>query len=213
MKGDAVAIGVVVAEAIGNPHFEDRLDVGGRGKVQLEVGCEDSDDLQALRAVGHHGISQNGGIEAEAALRRRRLRQAVGIAEIAAGHDFGAHQAKEIGGNHCGVDLLGRSVFFEEDIAGSEDAGHVLEGVFGAVAHVNEVFVGEGEVADVAIAHVAGGDDQAVGILVGKGPQQHGIHDTEDSGARSDAQGNCQCGSEREDRTFPQCSACKCQIS
>ncbi len=98
--------------------------------------------------------------------------------------------------------MLGRSVFLEKDVAEGEDAGQVLERVFGAIAHVDEVLVGEGEIADVAIAHVAGGDDQAVGSFIGKRTQQYGIGDTEDGGAGADAQGNGQNGGEREDGTF-----------
>src|SRR5216683_1224183 len=135
------------------------------------------------------------------------------IREITAEHDLGSHYTKEVRGDHCGADLLWSSIFFEQDVAESEDPREVLESVFRPIAQIDEVLVGEGEVAHVTVAHVAGGDDQAAGVLIGKRPQQHGIGDTEDRGARANAQGNGQNGSECKDRAFPQCSACECQIS
>jgi len=93
------------------------------------------------------------------------LRHSVGIGEVAAESDLSSYQTKEVRGDYRGANLLRRSVFLEKDVAEGEDAGQVLERVFGAVAHVDEVLVGEGEIADVTIAHVAGGDDQTVGAL------------------------------------------------
>jgi hypothetical protein len=53
---------------------------------------------------------------------------------------------------------------------------------------------------------------ELIGILIRKRTQQNGIGDAEDGGACANAQGNGECGSDREDRTFPQCSTCECQI-
>src|SRR5713226_1387979 len=238
MNGNAVSIGVVVTQAVRDPHFRHRFYVCRGREVQLKAGRQHAYNLGAKRSGGNHHLPKGTGIEAIAPLevfvtedghdgkRGRRwdsrlrytrrwgwLWYSVCIREITAEQDLGPHYTKEVRGDHCGADLLWSSIFFEQDVAESEDPREVLESVFRPIAQIDEVLVGEGEVAHVTVAHVAGGDDQAAGVLIGKRPQQHGIGDTEDRGARANAQGNGQNGGECKDRAFPQCSACECQIS
>src|ERR1700735_1370919 len=57
-----------------------------------------------------------------------------------------------------------------------------------AVAPIDEGGIRERELPDVSVPHIAGGDHQASGVLIGKRAQQHSIGDTEDGGAGPDTQ-------------------------
>src|SRR6266446_3140690 len=147
MNRNAVSIGVVVAEAVREPHFRDRFYVCRGREVQLKAGRQHAGNLGAKWSAGDEHLSEDIGIEAVAALevfvtenghdgkRGRRwgsrlgsgqwsgwLWHSVGVREIAAEHDFRSYQTKEVRCDHGGADLLGCSVLLQQDVAESEDA-------------------------------------------------------------------------------------------
>src|SRR4029077_10788002 len=68
MNGNAVAIGVVVTQAVGDPHFRRVFYVGRGREVQLKARGQHSDDLLAELPVRQHHMPEDGGIEAIPAL-------------------------------------------------------------------------------------------------------------------------------------------------
>ena len=114
---EGVSVGVVVVETVGDPEVRPLLHVGARREEQFEPGCEDAHDLRA-RAAGntlteHRWIPAvpplpvfmtqdghdrqrrrplRGGCAACLRILRRRLRDAVGLFEVAAERDRRAHQ-------------------------------------------------------------------------------------------------------------------------
>src|SRR6266480_1536931 len=68
MNGNAVSIGVVIAEAVGEPNFWDRFYVCRGREVQLKAGCQHAHNLGAKWSVGNHHVSEDAGIEAVATL-------------------------------------------------------------------------------------------------------------------------------------------------
>src|SRR5882762_4975565 len=68
MNGNAVSIGVVIAEAVREPHFRDRFYVCRRREIQLKAGRQHADNLGSKWSVGNHHLSKDTGIEAVAAL-------------------------------------------------------------------------------------------------------------------------------------------------
>src|SRR5690349_2403846 len=115
-----------------------------------------------------------------------RLRQTVGVLEIAAESDSGAHQAEKISGDAGETDLLGSAIRLELRTASGVNGSEVLERDFSTVAQVQEIGVGQGKIFYVAPAHVAANQNQAVRRLIGKRMQQHGVGDAEYGGARTD---------------------------
>src|SRR5216684_3809096 len=203
----------------------------------MKLRGQHANNLRSKRPAVSHHLSKHSGIAAIAPLKifvtqdgqsghtwrwssglrsGRRwwgLRYSVSLREITTECDLGSHQPKEVRCDDCETDLFGRSVLPLKDVPVGRDAREVLKHVLRAFAQINEIGVGERKVADVTVAEVAAGDDESVGVLIRKRPQEHGICNTEDRRARADTQGNSQCCSQCKDRTFPQCSAGECQVS
>ena len=131
--------------------------------------------------------------------RRLRLGNSILRIEVATQNDFAAHHVEEVCGRNGDADLFGCSVFLGDSGAASEDAGHVREIRLCAVAQVDVVRIGEGQIVDVALAQVHAGDDQLAGIAIRERLEQDRIGDAEDGGAGADA--------ERDGKNGGQCVA------
>src|SRR5438093_1163957 len=68
MNGNAVPIGVVIAEAVREPYFRDRFYVCRGREVQLKRGRQHTGNLRAKWPVGNHRLSDDARIKAVAAL-------------------------------------------------------------------------------------------------------------------------------------------------
>lgn len=199
---------------------------------------EDADDLRSKWPAVDNYFADDGRIAAKSALkilvtengdsgkfrrrRRGRLRgasrrsglgNAVGIREIAAVLEPGAYERKEVRGDGSDADLLWRAVLARENDAAGENARHVVEDVFGAVAHVDVIGIGKWKIANVAIAHIAASDDETIGVLIRERAQEDGIHDAEDGSAGAYTEGDGERGGNRKDRTLTKSAAREDQVS
>ena len=132
---------------------------------------------------------------------------AVVVGEIASKCDPRPYKPEVVRRHDARVDSFRHAILAGQRYGESEDASEALEFVLRPFAKIDKICVGKGKVLDAAIAHIGGNNDELIGVLVRKRTQQHGIGDAEDGGAGADAQGDGYRGGEREDRTFPKCSA------
>jgi hypothetical protein len=236
-KTVGVPVLVVVAETVRDPDVRLLLDVGARRKQQLEPRRQHPDDLRArtvrnaladdisiatvaplpvVVAQDRRGRQGRrtllGGCGTGRCRRRLRLRQPVSVLEIAAGRDRRPHQPEEVDGHDCHPNLLRRAVRPGQHLARRPERGHVVERASRAIADVDEVLVRERHAEVVAGTQVHVHDDEALGILVGKRPQQHGVGDAEDGGAGGDAQPDGDRRCERKHRAAPQRAKCEREV-
>ncbi len=144
----------------------------------------------------------------------------------------GAGTASPCGGAACGVPSSGDEVAADldavtedrEDVGRRAGADHLL-GIALAVAadrrpegveadqavelrqlrlQIEEVARRDGEVDDVAVAHVVPHRPEPRGIVVGQRPQQHRIDDAENRGGGADAERDGQHGGDGKRRLAPQ---------
>ena len=209
-----VAVGVIVGETAREPDVRPRLNVGVGRKQQFEAGLQHAHDLRAALPAdrARHGMPDDVGIRPEAPLpvrvaqdrhlrqaygrlrgrrsggRRGGLRLSIAVVEVAAHRDSPAHHLKKVRRHRGPTDLFRRAILARHPGTAGIDGAQRFELARGAVAHVQEVGVGEREILHVALAHVGNGEAQPVRILVRKRPQQHRIGHAEDGCAGADPQ-------------------------
>ena len=221
---ERVAVRVVVAQAIRHPAVRTLLDVGAGREHQLQSRREHADDL-GTRTAGH-ALAQHLRIAAVASQpvrvaenrhgRRRRLsiglrgsrgqrlRQAVGVQEVAADRDWRAHQPEKVRRHQRQPDLFRRAVRSGQNLTDGAHGSHVLEHTRRAVADVGVVLVRERHPEGVARPQVHVHDDESIRIRIWQRAQQDRVRDAEDRRARADPERDGQHRGDREHRASAQ---------
>ena len=209
-------------------HVGVRLHAGVGREEDLEPGTEHPHDAGGPAAEVHR-LADHAGVTAEAPppvaviedqhggeLRgwrrgrgarngrgRRGWRRGVRIGEAAAQSDPDAQQGQQVLGDPQARHLLRLLAGHGESAPERGDRGDVLERGAG-VLQIPVRPGGEGEVADLAGAHVAPDQSQPARIGVGQRPEQHGVDHAEDRGARTDAEHEGEGDGERKARVAPE---------
>jgi hypothetical protein len=132
------------------------------------------------------------------------LRNRVGLREIAAQNDFGAHQPEKVGGNQRLVDLFRGAIFAGHEGAEAGDAADVVENGTRAGAQVEEIGVGIEKASVIRLPVFPEHQYQPIRVAVRKWPQQHGIGHAENGRAGADSQSQGYGHSRREYRALSQ---------
>src|SRR5260370_31415681 len=175
---------------------------GVRAELPLKVFV--TDDRHDWQAWSGRGLGSWSG--------RRRLWKPIIIDKIAAQHNPGAHKLEVVRGHDAQVRLFGHAVLTCERYGKCENACQALEFALARFAQINEICVRKGEVLDTAISHVAGDNDQLIGLLVRQGTEQPSVGHTENGPTPPYAQGDCQSNGRSKDWTLSQTSPPKLPI-
>ena len=200
-----IAMGRVVPDVVGDPEIRSRVGARRGRKEQAEAGGKHSDDARTALSERGHFLAEHRGAAAvpplpvfiaqdgSAARRNQnpalgRLRHRVGVREVPADGDPGAHQPEEVGGDQRLAELLRTAVFARNERAEGGDSSEIVENGPRAVAKVREIGVGVQKAAAAGLLVLRKDQHQAVRVAVRKRLEQNRVGHAEDRGAGADSE-------------------------